>query len=160
MWFSGKIGQIIGCSPQVLTPPPREILDPPLNSVFHTAGKTVSASLTTNFFFSLIWKWNDYYCGQHCFRVSLQTMTENYPIHYWRVVGLSPDMSCSTVSLCWVFRTHCHIPSVHAVIAGSNLWRGNNTNNSVHASDEMIFIGHTSLCGLHECVIQYLPESG
>ena len=33
-----------------------------------------------------------------------------------------------------------------AVIAGSNLCRGDNTNNSVLASDEMIFIGHTSSC--------------
>ena len=32
------------------------------------------------------------------------------------------------------------------MIAGSNLCRGDNTNNSVLASDEMIFIGCTSSC--------------
>ena len=33
-----------------------------------------------------------------------------------------------------------------AVIAGSNLCCGDNTNNGVLASDEMIFIGRTSSC--------------
>ena len=32
------------------------------------------------------------------------------------------------------------------VIACGNLWCGNNVNNDVLASDEMIFIGHTSSC--------------